>query len=123
MALFGSGCMAVGFAAMLAYALVSSSLSVSPPILGIWLIFILINAGMGWRGPPGFLAALQAANGSDNRASALLVIFFVSLVASGTAIVGIVIESGLVPLTTVAFLMALAAVCLLLTPNLRVGGD
>ncbi len=75
-------------------------------------LFWILNAGLGVRGGPGFVRALSAAEGDDDRASALL-IFFVTLIASGcTALVAPFITVGLWTLTLAVFAIVLP--CLLL---------
>jgi DHA1 family bicyclomycin/chloramphenicol resistance-like MFS transporter len=81
-----------GATAMLAYALAGGGSAVL-----IWVLFVPFNMGFGFRGPPAFLAALQAADGDDGRASALVILYVMLFTAGGTALVAPVIERGLAP--------------------------
>ncbi len=77
-------------------------------------LFWLLNVGLGIRGGPGFVRALSAADGDDDRASALL-IFFVTMIASGsTALVAPFITLGLWTLTIVVFAIVLPSLLLML---------
>lgn len=86
-------------------------------------LFWLLNVGLGVRGGPGFVRALSAAKGDDDRASALLILF-ITLTASGcTALVAPFISNGLLTLTIATVLIILPALALMLfvaplrTPN------
>ncbi len=77
-------------------------------------LFWMLNVGLGVRGGPAFVRALSAAEGDDDRASALL-IFFVTLIASGcTALVAPFITVGLSALTIAVFLIVLPSLFLML---------
>ena len=77
-------------------------------------LFWMLNVGLGIRGGPGFVRALSAAEGDDDRASALL-IFFVTLLASGcTALVAPFITLGLSALTIAVFFIVLPSLLLML---------
>lgn len=77
-------------------------------------LFWLLNVGLGVRGGPGFVRALSAADRDDDRASALL-IFFVTLIASGcTALVAPFITAGLTALTIAVFAIILPSLLLML---------
>lgn len=77
-------------------------------------LFWLLNVGLGVRGGPGFVRALSAAEGDDDRASALL-IFFVTMIASGcTALVAPFITTGLWTLTLAVFFIVLPSLLLML---------
>lgn len=77
-------------------------------------LFWFLNVGLGVRGGPGFVRALSAAEGDDDRASALL-IFFVTMIASGcTALVAPFITLGLTALTAAVFAIVLPSLLLML---------
>lgn len=99
---------AVGASAMLAYALVGGG-----SIAAVSLMFLLLNGGLGLRGPAGFHAAIVAAGGDDARGAALIVVAILLVTAFGTAAVAPFITYGLVAMATGATLAAWAAVAIL----------
>ncbi len=94
---FGSLLSTGGFVLLLLYSMIGSS-----EFWPIWCLFILANAGLGLRGPPGFFRAILASGDDDARGAALVILFFLLVVALGTVAVAPLIELGLVPLLTVA---------------------
>ncbi|MEE2877672.1 MAG: MFS transporter [Pseudomonadota bacterium] len=87
----------------------------------VWLtpIFVLVNSGLGFRGPPGFLRAILAGKGDDDRASSLTILWIFTIAALGTAAVSPFIEDGLVPLALAgAALQGGAVLSLALLPRL-----
>lgn len=72
-------------------------------------IFLLLNLGLGLRGPAGFNAALVAAAGDEARGAALVVLAMLALPALGTALVAPWILIGLVPIAGASLLFALVA--------------
>lgn len=78
-----------------------------------WLFWVL-NVGLGVRGGPGFVRALSAARGDDDRASALLIFFITGVAAGGTAVVAPFITSGLVALTMTVFAIILPSLLLMI---------
>ncbi len=99
----------VGTLALMAYAFLGSN---NPEHLRY--LFWLLNVGLGLRGGPGFVRALSAAKGDDDRASALL-IFFVTMLASGcTALVAPFITMGLSASTVAVFFIVLPSLLLML---------
>ena len=88
----------LGAASMTIYGLFGAR---TPQVL--YLLFIPLNMGLGFRGPPSFYQALVASEGDDARASALLILFVMLFTASGTALVAQWIDSGLLPVAIVAF--------------------
>ena len=87
----------------------------------IWLtpIFILVNSGLGFRGPPGFLRAIMAGQGDDDRASSLTILWIFGIAALGTAAVSPFIEDGLIPLAIAGAGLQLGAMlCLVILPRL-----
>jgi hypothetical protein len=89
-------------------------------IIGLFLPF---NMGFGLRGPPGFYCALQASQGDDARASALVLLFVMAATAGGTALAAPLITDGLAALAAVALALAAAGIaCLALLPRLTGAG-
>lgn len=85
-----------------------------------WL-FVPMNMGLGLRGPPGFLRAIQAGHGDDARASALVLLMVLGTTAAGTAVVAPFITEGLWPLTLAAALVSSAGLlALAVLPRLEV---
>jgi DHA1 family bicyclomycin/chloramphenicol resistance-like MFS transporter len=76
-------------------------------------LFFFVNAGLGLRGPPGFHAAIVAAE-DDARGAALLVVAILLTAALGTAAVAPFISHGLVAIGTGGAALACAAVAILL---------
>ncbi|WP_262694249.1 MFS transporter [Kordiimonas aquimaris] len=77
------------------------------------LLFWLLNVGLGIRGGPGFVRALTAAGGDDDRGSALIILFITLTTALGTAAIAPFIPHGLIALTIAIILMELFALALM----------
>ncbi len=106
--LYGSALSALGCIGILTMA----SLSVEAiPLL--WFLFVLVNLGLGIRGPAGFYKALLASGENDSRGSALVILLIMLIAGGGTAAVAPRIEDGLLPLATVAALVSAASVAIL----------
>lgn len=100
---------------MVAYALMGGR----DPIILIALFFPM-NVGLGLRGPLVFLASIQAAHGSDDKASSLLMLLSLSLSASATALVAPFIEAGLIaPAIAATLLFIITLGVLLALPKLK----
>jgi MFS family permease len=85
--------------------------------------WVLVNVGLGLRGPPGFHRAIVAAGGDDARGSALVILGVLGTTAAGTAAVAPMIEAGLLPLATAAAACHLAALaCLVALPRMETDG-
>ena len=85
----------------------------------IWALFIPVNMGFGFRGPPSFLLALQASEGDDARASALVVLYVMLATALGTTLLSPFVAIGLWPAAGAsAVLGALSLVLLRVLPPL-----
>lgn len=85
-----------------------------------WLagLFVPMNFGLGLRGPPGFYAAIVAADGDDARASALLILLVLLITAAGTVLAAPLLLTGLLPLAAIAALISAASLlCLALLPR------
>ena len=115
MILFGSAMSACGLLGVLLFALIGGS---EPLFLA--LLFIPVNLGLGFRGPPGFFRAVIAARGDDARGSALVLVAILVTAAAGTAIAAPVVTLGMAPLAAVAAAVSCASVlCLIALPKLR----
>lgn len=110
----GTGMMAAGFGAILAYALGGGR---DPHV--VTALFLIVNGGLGVRGPTGFNRAVVAARGDDTRGAALVVLGILGTIAGGTALAAPFIMRGLVPLAAIATVIALAALLALLLPRLE----
>ena len=88
--------------------------------IGVVLLFIPLNMGLGFRGPPGFLRAVISADGQDDRASSLVVLTIFAVASGGTALLAPVIEQGLLSVAVMALLIeGLALLCLWRLPALK----
>lgn len=88
----------------------------------VWMLsplFAPMNIGLGLRGPPGFLRAIMAGHGDDDRASALVILFITGISAGGTALLAPFIALGLPVLTLAVALVQAAGLAALLLPRLR----
>ena len=72
----------------------------------IWALFVPLNMGFGFRGPPAFFTALQSSDGDDGRASALIILYVMLCTAAGTALLAPLVELGLTPAAAAASLLA-----------------
>lgn len=106
--LYGSALSALGCAGILLMAILGVE---AIPIL--WCLFVLVNLGLGIRGPVGFYKALLASAENDSRGSALVILLIMLIAGGGTAAVAPRIEEGLLPLATVAALVSAASVAML----------
>lgn len=107
--LYGSLLSAAGGALLIVLALLAPR-----SIGGLWGCFLIINLGLGIRGPIGFYRALVEAGPNDARGAALMILYTMLVAAGGTAAVATVIERGLLPLSLIAAAILLAAVLLVL---------
>ena len=111
----GTALSAAGALGLLAYAAAGGA----NPLM-IALLFVPLNLGLGFRGPPGFMRAMLAARGDDARGSALVILAILLTTAAGTAAVAPFITQGLLPLAiAAAAISACALLCLLLLPKLE----
>ncbi|GEM_PF-186457 len=101
LALFGS-------VATLAYALAGGR---EPWV--IWCLFLPFNMGFGFRGPPSFYLGLQASQGDDARASALIILYVMLVTAGATALLAPVVAQGLAPAALVASILGAVSIALL----------
>ncbi len=76
-------------------------------------LFAPLNMALGVRGPPGFLRAIIAGGGQDDRASSLVVLGIFGAVAAGTAILAPFVDQGMLEVACIVFAMELGAVLLL----------
>lgn len=94
--LSGSLMSALGLLFIVGYALIDGS---NPKVL--WPLFLIVNLGLGVRGPPGFYRAIVASGDDDARGAALVMLFVLLTAAAGTAIAAPFISVGLLPLAMV----------------------
>jgi predicted MFS family arabinose efflux permease len=106
-----------GMGAMLGYALAGGR----DPLL-LALLWVPVNAGIGLRGPPGFVRAVVAAHGDDARGAALVIVGILLATALGTLAAAPFVATGLTGLVAVAAAMIAASALALLLPRLA-GAD
>lgn len=83
----------------------------------LWALFVPVNLGLGFRGPPGFYQAVVAAGDNDSRGAALLILLILGLAAIGITLVAPFISLGLTPLAVVASIIAVSSVLILKLPK------
>jgi DHA1 family bicyclomycin/chloramphenicol resistance-like MFS transporter len=104
----GTALVAAGAVVLFAYAAAGGG-----NIIVVTVIFLSLNVGLGLRGPPGFHAALVAADGDDARGAALVAVAILAATALGTAAAAPFISQGLLSITAAAAILSVAAVLLL----------
>ncbi|MBB4304983.1 MFS family permease [Rhodobium orientis] len=102
----GAVMFAAGAVALFAYAIAGGGSAAV-----VTAIFLVVNAGLGVRGPAGFHQAIVAAE-DDARGSAFVIMAMLAVAAVGTALVAPFITDGLVPLAAVTAILALTALLL-----------
>lgn len=100
----GTALCALSSVCLLVYALADGR----DPLM-VALLFLPMNLGLGVRGPPGFLSAIMAADGDDERAASLTVLFITGVSAGGTALLAPYIDGGLPVLAGAVALLQMAA--------------
>ncbi|MEO0982816.1 MAG: MFS transporter [Pseudomonadota bacterium] len=111
----GSGLAAISAAGLLIFAL-----SGSRDFLLLAILFAPFNAGLGLRGPPGFLRAVIAGQGDDDRAASLMILMILGASAGGTALFAPFVGYGLPALTGLVLAMELAGLtALAVLPRLQ----
>lgn len=114
MILSGSVLSAAGLLGILGYALAGGT---DP--LALAALFVPVNLGLGFRGPPGFYRAVVAARGDDARGSALVLVAILTTTAAGTAVAAPFVTLGMAPLAAIAAAVSCASVlCLIALPKL-----
>jgi len=108
---FGTTMAAVGSITVLIYSLVASDYDAK----WLWFLFAFVNLGLGFRGPPGFYRAIIAADNSDARGAALVILFVFLTTAIGTAALAPFITVGLIPLAATACAISCSSVIVMLT--------
>ena len=92
----------------------------NPRLLAV--LFVPMNVGLGLRGPPGFLRAVMAGQGDDDRAASLLILTIAAVAALGTAVAAPLVTQGLAALCTVVVVIQLVGLAALFAlPTLKVG--
>jgi predicted MFS family arabinose efflux permease len=99
--------------AMLGYALLGGT-----DTLMVTGCFLFVNGGLGLRGPPGFHAAIVAAQ-DDARGAALLIVAILLATSAGTALVAPFIGAGLVAIAAGGAALTTVACLILLIPGAR----
>lgn len=82
----------------------------------LWALYALVvpfNAGLGLRGPPGFLHAILASKGGDDRASSLVIVLSMGAAAGATALVAPLLAFGLIAPACASAAFTLGALALL----------
>ena len=79
----------------------------------IWVLFILVNLGLGLRGPPGFYQAIVAAGQNESRGSALIILLAMLITALGTVAVAPWLQAGLLPLASAATAVSVVSLAVL----------
>ncbi|MEO1965715.1 MFS transporter [Hyphomonas sp.] len=110
MILAGSAISALGLMALSIYGNAGGT-----DALVITALFVPVNLGLGLRGPPGFFHAILASDGDDARGAALVILFILSMTATGTAIAAPLVTAGLSPLAGVAASFSCISVILLVS--------
>ncbi|WP_029012547.1 MFS transporter [Niveispirillum irakense] len=111
---FGTGLALLAALLLTAYALAGGA---NPKIL--ILALAPMNIGLGLRGPPGFMRAVAAGRGDDDRASALVILAITLFAACTTAFLAPFLELGLPALALGALAcQVLACLLLVLLPRL-----
>tara|TARA_Y100000052_G_scaffold27602_1_gene37450 strand:+ start:10817 stop:12010 length:1194 start_codon:yes stop_codon:yes gene_type:complete len=88
--------------------------------IGVILLFIPFNMGLGFRGPPGFLRAVIAADGQDDRGSSLIILSIFGIASGFTALLAPFVEQGLLLVSLAALAIeGLALLTLLILPELK----
>ncbi|MEP0315378.1 MAG: MFS transporter [Hyphomonas sp.] len=105
MILSGSVLSAAGLLGILGYALAGGT---DP--LALAALFVPVNLGLGFRGPPGFYRAVVAARGDDARGSALVLVAILTTTAAGSAVAAPFVTLGMVPLAAIAAAVSCASV-------------
>lgn len=77
-------------------------------------LFWILNVGLAVRGGPGFVRALSAAGGDDDRASALIILFITLSAALGTAAAAPFIPYGITTLASAVVLIEICALMLMI---------
>lgn len=105
---FGSAMCTVSAVGLLGLALV-------PEVDPIWVVILFapFNAGLGFRGPPGFLRAVIAGAGNDERAASLMILAIFAVTSIGTAALAGVVEQGLFYVCLVVVALEVSALLLL----------
>lgn len=76
-------------------------------------LFIPLNLGLGMRGPPGFLRAILAGRGDEERAASLTVLAVMAVAAATTAALAPLLSRGLLVLASACALVEACGLALL----------
>jgi MFS transporter, DHA1 family, multidrug resistance protein len=112
---FGTALSAAGMLSLLVYGLLGGNHPIALAIL-----FAPVNAGLGFRGPPGFYRAIVAAGGDDARGAALVLLAILMTTALGTAAAAPFVTQGITPLAAIAAAISCGSLlCLAALPKLK----
>ena len=112
---FGTALSAAGVVSLLAYGLLGGSHPIALAIL-----FAPVNAGLGFRGPPGFYRAIVASGGDDARGAALVLLAILMTTALGTAVAAPFVTLGITALAGIAAAASCGSLlCLAVLPKLK----
>ena len=100
---------AAGSVVILLYAVVTPT----PEPSMLWVLFSLVNLGLGLRGPPGFYQAVIASGDNDARGAALVILLVFSTTSIGTALLAPFITLGLLPLAAAAAVVSVGSLIVL----------
>lgn len=103
-----------GMAALAALGLLTYALGGGGDPFMLAILFAPMNAGLGFRGPPGFLRALIASEGDNDRGASLMILAILGVAAGGTALLAPFVLSGLPILCAAVAVIQLTAAALLL---------
>ena len=110
----------------IASALAIAALGFIEGVSPFWLAvcFAPLNAAVGFRGPPGFMRAIIAGGGQDDRASSLTILAIFIVISGGTALLAPVVEEGVTYVAGLVLCLQLGAALLLWwLPALKEGAD
>ncbi len=110
----GSAIAAIGSLCVLVFALIpAEQFAAGKDPRWLWLLFSMVNIGLGVRGPPGFYKAIVASGHDDARGAALVILAVFLVAAGGTAMLAPVITFGLLPLSMLTALVCCSSVLVL----------
>ncbi len=113
---FGAERVITGGTALMGVAAVGLTLYGLSGGTALWALYALaipFNAGLGFRGPPGFLRAIMASGGADDRASSLVIVLSMGAAAGATAAVAPLLNIGLAAAAAASAAFTVAAMALL----------
>ncbi|MFK7733185.1 MAG: MFS transporter, partial [Pseudomonadales bacterium] len=107
--ILGSTLAVAGSGSMLIYAYLFEN---HTPVV-LWVLFALMNMGVGIRGPGGFFMAMYASGNNDSKAAAVVMLSVFLIAAGTTTIVAPYITMGLLPLAGITTVICAASLLVL----------